>query len=376
MYRPAAVLLLAVPLLAQNDAPPRTLQQLQQAFEQQGRAMFKDASANPTREQQQALLQRQVAELQAFVQREAKGDDRWNGRLMLADMQQMLGRREGALAALKEIDPRAAPPLIVLTGADLATRLGDQELRKTMIEAALQRPAPLAERMAMARVLMTLLREVKRGEAMIDQALAEAKDDEAKAEVRWHRAEALREREDLGDNPFFEELDKLSKELPNTRWGGIARDRVKASKFAPGQPAIPFTAELLGGGKFDLGEHQEQVVVLAFWAAQGPGAVELSEALKVLRKAGGKDLFVLGIGIDPDPKAFALAAQKLADWPQVCDGQGYHGDLFLRYGIETVPTVLVIGRGGTVAGLNLHASNADARSELNEVVRKALATGR
>jgi peroxiredoxin len=371
MIRLSAVLLLAIPVLAQGDPPPRSLQQLQQAFEQQGRALWKDASNPPTREQQQALLLRQTAELQGFVQREAKGDDRWNGRLMLADMLQMLEKREPALAALKDIDPKQASGLIQLTAADLASRLGDQALRKTLVDSALQRPASFAERMAMARVLMTLLREVKRGEAIFDQALGEAKDDASRAEVRWHRAEALREREDLPENTFFEELEKLAKDLPNTRWGSIARDRLKASKLAPGQPAIPFTAEVLGNGRFDLAEHKDHVVVLAFWAAQGPGAAELCDALKTLRKEG-KDLDVLGIAVDPDPKVVAQVSQKLgADWPQACDGQGYHGDLCLRYGVETVPTVIVIGKGGTVAGLNLHASTDDAKAELLEVVRKA-----
>jgi peroxiredoxin len=367
--------LLAVPFLCQEAPCQRALADLQRTFEQQWRALSA-GEAIPSREQQQELLGRQAAELDQFLQKDAKGDDRWNGRLMLADFRAGLGRPDLALAALRAIDPAQAPGLVLLTAADLAARLGDAGLRGRWIDAALQRPAPLPERMAMARVLMTLLQEIDKGEALIAEAMAAAKDDAGRAEVRWHRAEALREREDLPENTYYLELEKLAKDLPDTYWGSVAKDRLHASQLAPGTEPVAFTATLRSGGKWTLAEQKGKAVLLVFWSAADPQGKVLVDTVAALKKEAGEQLSVLGISADTDLAAFDKACKELgADWPQVCDGRGFHADLLLRWHVETVPTLVVLGRDGKVAGLNLHVGNEEARRELGETVRRAVRAG-
>src|SRR5262245_27649669 len=220
----AVIPILAAALSCQTVPALRTLADVQHAFAAQREALYAGDKA-PTRDQELELRRRQSKELESFVAHEAAGDDRWNGRLMLADLLLGLREREPAIAALRGIDATQASGLLLLTAADMAARVNERELRDRLVDQALQRPAPLEERLAMARLLMTLLREVPRGEKLIADALAAAKDDEQRAQVRWYQCDAIRAREDLPENSYFDALDKLAKELPDTYYGSIARDR-------------------------------------------------------------------------------------------------------------------------------------------------------
>src|SRR5262249_55665837 len=149
-----------------------------------------------------------------------------------------------------------------LTAADLVSKVGDKPGREQLIAKALAKQAPLEERMAMARVLMTLLHEVERGEKIFSDALAAAGDDEARALVRWHRADALRTREDLPDNSYFDALDKLAQDLPNTYWGSVARDRSRASQWKLGSDATPFAVKTTEGTRVELTALRGRAVLL------------------------------------------------------------------------------------------------------------------
>jgi hypothetical protein len=358
---------LAAPAAAQFSLPG-----LQQQFARQRDELYRNG-ALPTQEQETALLKQQVETLQKFVAG-AKGEDRWNGCLMLADLRLGLRDRSGAKEALGDIDADAAPPLVLLTAADMFGRLGEKEQRDKLVARALEKDAPLAERMAMARVLMTALREVKKGEQIFTDALAQAKDDEARAYVRWNHADALRQREDLPDNAFNDALEQLSRDLPNTYFGCVAHDRNLASQFKLGGDPIPFTVKTTENTTVDLAALHGRAVLLVFWASGDERSKGLIDALAPVRKRDGDDLFALGIGLDADPKAFARNCTQLgATFLQVCDGKGWMTDLALRYGVEVVPTMIAIDRKGKLAGLNLHVDNKEARDELDAALQRALA---
>jgi peroxiredoxin len=232
----------------------------------------------------------------------------------------------------------------------------------------------LAERLAMARELMTELREVERGERIFTAALAAAADDEARAEIRFARATAIRAREDLPENSYYVELERLAADLPATRYGSIARDRAAASQFKLGGAAIPFRARTIGGETVALAELQGKAVLLAFWSLADHGAGATIAAIEQLRSQHGQDLFVLGIALESDCAAFAKALAPLgATFPQVCDGGGADAELALRYHVETTPTLIVLDRQGKIAGLNLHVDTVDAQQELAEALARALA---
>ncbi|MCK5941418.1 MAG: TlpA family protein disulfide reductase [Planctomycetes bacterium] len=346
----------------------QTLDALEQRFRKEVQQL---AASSPSREQRDQQLDRHVAELREFVRDRARGDDRWNGRLMLADLELVRGNREAAAKALGEIDVDEAPAMVLVTAATMAQHVGLQDLRDGFVANAITKDAPLGDRMAMARLLMTVLREVTHGEAIFTKALSEARDDEEKAFVRWHRADALRDREDLPENTGFDELEALAKDLPRTYWGSVARDRLRATRLQVGDPAITFTTKTLVEMPWSLTAQQGRVVVLAFWTAADYDTPRLVALLEDLQKKH-PDLVVLGICLDRDPAEIKKAVKALGiDFDVVGDGKGPQNDVALRWFVEG-PVVHVVDRKGNVAGLGLHVGTNDGRTELVDVIERAL----
>ncbi|MBP8302179.1 MAG: hypothetical protein KA020_17565, partial [Planctomycetes bacterium] len=129
----------------------RSLAKLQQEFA----AAVQQLGAETTHEQQLAVLKKQIPELERFLASEAKDADRWNGRLMLADLQLAVGEQKAASKTLEGIDQNEAPALLLVSSAAMAQHLGLRPLRDAMITAALGKSAPVEDQLAMARLLMT-----------------------------------------------------------------------------------------------------------------------------------------------------------------------------------------------------------------------------
>lgn len=365
MIRTAAVL--AITSLLPALCAQASLAELEQRFRAEVQELV---SGSPTPEQQDQQLDRHVAELRSFVSERARGDDRWNGRLMLADLELVRGERDAAAKALSEIDQEEAPAMVLVTAATMAQHVGLQALRDGFVRKAVSKDAPLADRLAMARMLMTVLREVERGEAIFTKALAAAKDDEQRAFVRWHQADALRDREDLPENTGFDALEALAKDLPRTYWGAVAKDRLRATRLKVGDEAIDFTTKTAKGAPWSLTAHRGEVVALVFWTAADYDTPQLVDALQSLRKKHDK-LTVLAVCLDRDPAAAARAVESLGiDFDVVVDGKGSQGDVALRWFVEG-PVVHVIDPAGRIAGLGMHAGTNDGRAELAATVARA-----
>lgn len=371
---PLLLLITSALLTTSTDAlAQRTLEELKRTFGAQRDELYADKKL-PTQAQEEALRQQQQKALEQFLTQEAKGNDRWLGALYLAEMRMRQRDRDGAKQALLSIDAEAAPAMVLLNTADQFARLGDKARRDALVQKALAKPCSLEERLDLAEVLMTLLREVAAGEKIFADALAAATDDEARAAVRWRYAETLRGREDLPENAYFDALEKLAKELPSTYWGSVARDRNLASQFKLGSDSIAFRATTTENTKVESTALRGRAVLLVFWHSGEDHAKGLVAAVQTLRKQHGDDLFVLGIALDEDPQAFRKAATQLgATFLQVCDGKGAATDLAVRYGVEITPTMLAIDRKGRIAGLNLHVDTQDARDEVAAALQRALA---
>jgi len=359
--------LLAVAVCADGTPAQRSLADLQQKFVTESRQLGGEA----TRAQRADLLVRHTKELATFVDSEAKGDDRWNGRLMLADLQLANGDRPAATAALRGIDPQQAPALLLVTAATMAQHLGMSEQRDAWIGAALGKDAPLQDRLAMARMLTTVLREVERGEGLFAAALAAASTDEDKAFVRWHRYDALRDREDLAENAAFDELQKLANDLPKTYWGSVAKDRVQRLSMKVGDDALPIRVATLEHGEITSAALAGKTVVLLFWESGDMNLPKVLELLQQAQKRCGDKLAIVGIGLDRDPQQIAAARQRLGiAFPVVGDGKGILTDIALRWAVEG-PIVHVIDGAGKIAALGMHAGTADGRASLLDVIERS-----
>lgn len=368
-----AVLLLCAAAVAQTPAEPRTLAVVTQAFAAQRDALYA-GSKQPTRAEEQQLLSRQLDELEAFAAHEAKGEERWAAQLMIAERAMHFRQKERAQKAIGVLLGDGVPGLARLDAAVLASQLGDQDARDRLVARALKETTETEARLQLARILMTSLRDVAAGEKIVADALAAATDDEQRATVRWYACEATREREDLPENSYYEALEALARDLPRTRWGGIARDRSAASQFAIGAKCFPFSLPTADGKTFDSAKLEGRAVALVFARFEDEETAPLVEAIRTLKQKHGAALAVVLVAADERAQAVARAASAIgADTVSTCSGKGLRDESYLRFLVETVPTVIAVDAAGAIAGLNLHVETRDARTEFDEAFARALA---
>ncbi len=364
----SAIPLLAACLTCQEVPPSRGLSDLERAFEDQRQAALQDPGGNL--QQFTAMIAAQIEELGQFLVHEARGDDRFNGRLMLVDLHLSLAQMDEAKAALLEMDAEQSPPLILLVAADFAARLNLIDQRGKWIEAALAKDAAFEERMEVARILMTRLVEVDLGQAIFDQALAGATDDEDRAKVLWFQSLATREREDLEEGAYHEALEELAKQYPETYYGSIARDRGKAAELKVGGDPILFPVNDLQGQPVNLPDYRGKVLLLAFWASWLPASRNLNETLVHLAdKHQDQGFEILGISLDMERQALDRAVlEDGCSWRQVFDGRVWQSEMALRYTVEAIPYLLLIGRDGKIAATNLYPDTPESIREFTELV--------
>lgn len=345
----------------------QTLKEIEIRFRSEAQGLSRTAS----RDDRDKLLNRHISELRTFVTKTAKGDDRWNGRLMLADLHLVRGKRIEATAALKEINVAEASAMVLVTGATMAQHLQLKELRDGWVNAAVKKAAPLMDRLAMARMLMTVLQEIDHGEKLFDDAIAKAKDDEQKSFVMWHRADTYRDREDLPENSGFDELEKLVRELPNTYWGSVAKDRLRATRLKLGDDAIPIVGKTTDGTPFASTAMRGKALVVTFFTAADFDSPPLMQLLAELQKKH-KDLAVVGISLDRDPALIKKSIRDLnIEFPVIGDGRGPETDAALRWFAEG-PVVHVLDKTSKIAGLGMQAGTRDGRTDLITAIERAL----
>jgi len=364
----------AAPARGQGSDSQGGLAALERKFRTQFAEMQERSAGAPGAEAVQELFSAQIRELQAFLADGAQGDDRFNGRLMLADRLASTGKFSEAQRALRALDSEACPALILLTAADMANRLQMQDLSKAWQTAALLKDAPLEDRMTMGMLLMTVFEDVPAGEKIFADAMAAAADDEGRATVAWFRAMAIREREDLPEGAYEEELRALAARWTGTRHGRIAADRLEAMNFQVGGDALPLSAKDLDGKPVSLADYDGKVLLIDFWASWSDPWLRGVPFLKQLRSEHGDAGFeIVGVCMDKDAaEARRTMAEHGIDWRQVWDGRGWDGDLVLRYAVETVPHTVLIGRDGKIAALTLHTASESGRRQMADAVRRAI----
>lgn len=363
---------LPLPLAAQQPAPRRDLATIQQQFDQRRAELLK---AGASAQQQRELMEELATELASFAKHEAKGAERAEAQLVLAHVLHGIDASDRAKEALRAIEPAQAGPVLLVHAAELAGILGLGEQRTAWIDAAVARTdAPREQRAEMATLLLTRLQEIDKGKQVFARMLEQAKDDEARAEVRWLEASATREREDLPDGAYDEALSKLAEEFPGTRYGSIARDRLAARELRVGTKPPALSLVDLDGKPVSLADYRGKVLLLDFWASWCVPCRRAAPFLRTLQQNYGDDGFaILSISVDEDTAAArdAIRADQMT-WRHVHDGKGWNTEAALRYGVESVPHKLLLGRDGMIAALHVFAGDEQGQQDLEAAVRKAL----
>ena len=81
--------------------------------------------------------------------------------------------------------------------------------------------------------------------------------------------------------------------------------------------------------------------------------------MQIAQHYAGKPVDFLTVSLDEDRAALAATIQA-ADlrWPVQCDGLGWKGATVKTLGINALPTVFVLDRGGNLTALNARGDTA------------------
>ena len=162
--------------------------------------------------------------------------------------------------------------------------------------------------------------------------------------------------------------DKVIAEHPKHAVAGQIRIQRQRSKVGK-----PFEATLtrLDGKKLNLpGDLKGKVFVVDFWATWcGPCVVELPNMKRLYAKYKPKGVEFVGISLDKagdKGKLQQFVQTQGLSWIHTYSGKWWYDPTALKYGIEGIPAMWVVGRDGKVFSDN-------ARGRLGRMIDKALA---
>lgn len=134
------------------------------------------------------------------------------------------------------------------------------------------------------------------------------------------------------------------------RFEGLARRLGSVGK------PIELEGKFVDGEPLDWKEYQGKVVLVDFWATWcGPCRAEFPNVLKAYEAYHDRGFTVLGVSLDSDRAALEkYLEQNKLPWKILFDDKaatGFATPLAVRYGVNGIPCMLLVGKDGKVAAL-------------------------
>lgn len=172
----------------------------------------------------------------------------------------------------------------------------------------------------------------------------------------------------LKDHPAGR-FSKIFRELKESFEMQAAMEK-NAANVAEGKPAPDFTAKTIDGDTIKLSDLKGKVVLLDFWATWcAPCIAELPTLVEMHKTHADKDFVMIGISADHDEETLVeFVKSKEVKWKQIYDGEAKEGTPRYVYGVNSFPTMVLIGRDGKIASTELRGE------ELVAAVEKLLET--
>lgn len=160
--------------------------------------------------------------------------------------------------------------------------------------------------------------------------------------------------------------EKHLKDFPEEKLNTMVEGRLFEVNLRTKPLDLKFTA--VDGRAVDVSNLQGKVVLIDFWATWcGPCVEELPTVLALYKELHAKGFEVIGVSLDSKKDELeAFLKDKGVEWPQYFDGKGPENELFLKYKLESIPTMWLLNKKGQVASTN-------AFEGLKEQVTKLLA---
>lgn len=146
--------------------------------------------------------------------------------------------------------------------------------------------------------------------------------------------------------------EKHLQDFPAEKLNTMVEDRLFQINLKHKPLDLKFTA--VDGREVDVSKLQGKVVLIDFWATWcGPCVEELPTVLETYKEFHAKGFEVIGVSLDSKKDELeAFVKAKGMEWPQYFDGKGSENDLFLKYKLESIPTMWLLNKKGQVVSMN------------------------
>jgi thiol-disulfide isomerase/thioredoxin len=121
-------------------------------------------------------------------------------------------------------------------------------------------------------------------------------------------------------------------------------------RIAVGTEPIAFSVKGLKGEPLSPARYKGKVLLIDFWATWcGPCIAEMPNVKNVYGKYHNDGFEIVGISLDQSrEKLDAYLKQNRIEWPQFFDGKWWNNEVAQMYGVQSIPTTLLVDRQGKI----------------------------
>lgn len=133
----------------------------------------------------------------------------------------------------------------------------------------------------------------------------------------------------------------------------------KKKSITVGSMAPAFTLKDTGNTSVSLSSFKGKYVLLDFWASWcGPCRQESANLVNIYRKNSTKGFTIVSVSLDESKDSWmkAIRKDKLGAWTHLSDLKGWNNKVANIYGIDQIPTSLLIGKDGRIIAKNLRGA--------------------
>jgi thiol-disulfide isomerase/thioredoxin len=138
--------------------------------------------------------------------------------------------------------------------------------------------------------------------------------------------------------------------------------RKTQAALQPGAIFPDFNVKSLAGQPLSVGAFEGKVVLIDFWATWcGPCRNEQPYIIDAYEKHQTQGFEVIGVSLDSDGEklnAFLKKHPRMA-WPEFFDGQGWNNELAAKYGVQSIPFTVLIGKDGKIIKTDLRGETIE-----------------